>query len=220
MHARPNARSTRNITITAACVPKRAESVRRNAVEWRECKFAGTRVCIIRVTMLTAGFTNTLERRMHPLFSRFAQSLLLLLLVITIVPKPLSGQSSQADSVAVAGVVDRFHESLARGDSTAALALLAADVVILESGSIERLSDYRSHHLPADIAFAKAVPSTRGAISVIISGDAAWASSTSTTQGTYKARAINSAGAELVVLTRVTGVWRIRAIHWSSHAKR
>ena len=157
---------------------------------------------------------------MNPLFSRFAQSLLLLLLFITVLPKPLSAQSSRADSVAVARVVDHFHELLFRGDSSAALALLAADVVILESGSIERLSDYRAHHLPADIAFAKAVPSTRGAPSVSISGDAAWASSTSTTQGTYKDRTVNSAGAELVVLTRVAGVWRIRAIHWSSHSKR
>ena len=157
---------------------------------------------------------------MNPLFSRFAQSLLLLLLFITVLPKPLSAQSSRADSVAVARVVDHFHELLFRGDSSAALALLAADVVILESGSIERLSDYRAHHLPADIAFAKAVPSTRGALSVSISGDAAWASSTSTTQGMYKDRTINSAGAELVVLTRVAGVWRIRAIHWSSHSKR
>ena len=157
---------------------------------------------------------------MQMLPHRFGLLLLLLNVCVSAGAKSLAAQSTPSDSVAVAGVVDRFHESLARGDSSAALALLAADVVILESGSIERLSDYRSHHLPADIGFAKAVPSTRGAISVIISGDAAWASSTSTTQGTYKDRTINSAGAELVVLTRVGGVWRIRAIHWSSHAKR
>lgn len=179
-----------------------------------------TLVCVIRGSTLAAGFTITLELDMNPLFGRFAQSVLLVLLFITAVPKPLSGQSSRADSVAVARVVDHFHELLFRGDSSAALALLAPDVVIMESGDIERLSDYRAHHLLADIAFAKAVPSTRGTMTVTISGDAAWVSSTSTTQGTYKDRTINSAGAELVVVTRVAGVWRIRAIHWSSHARR
>ena len=80
MHAPPSARSTHTITITAACVLKRAESVRRNAVAWRECKFARTLVCVIRGTMLAAGFTNTLERHMNPLCGGFAQLLLLPLL--------------------------------------------------------------------------------------------------------------------------------------------
>lgn len=124
------------------------------------------------------------------------------------------------DSAAVLRTVEQFHRALASGDSTAALAMLASDVTILESGGSETLADYRGHHLPGDIEYARAVPSVRGPAHIVIVGDAAWVSSTSTTQGTFKERAINSVGAELVVLSRVGGEWRIRAIHWSSRAKR
>lgn len=121
-----------------------------------------------------------------------------------------------SDSAAVAAVVHQYHQALASGDSTAALALLAADAVILESGGIETRAEYRSLHLPSDIAFARAVTSDRGPIAVRIRGDVAWAASTSTTRGQYRDRAINSTGAELMVLTRTPDGLRISAIHWSS----
>jgi ketosteroid isomerase-like protein len=125
------------------------------------------------------------------------------------------------DSAAVAQVVRRFHAALAAGDSAAALALLSPDVVVLESGGVETRDDYRAHHLPADIEFARAVPSTPGPMHVTVQGDVAWASSTSTTQGEFRGRTIDSAGAELMVLARTDGGgWTIRAIHWSSRARR
>ncbi|HEV7587488.1 MAG TPA: nuclear transport factor 2 family protein, partial [Longimicrobium sp.] len=80
--------------------------------------------------------------------------------------------------------------------------------------------EYRSHHLPADVEFARAVRSDQGPIRVRVQGDAAWVSSTSTTQGQFRGRAIHSAGAELMVLTRTPRGWRIAAIHWSSHPRR
>jgi ketosteroid isomerase-like protein len=64
------------------------------------------------------------------------------------------------------------------------------------------------------------VPSTRGEPTVTVSGDVAWVVSTSRTTGTYRERQINSAGAELMVLSRTPEGWRIRAIHWSSRAIR
>ena len=125
------------------------------------------------------------------------------------------------DSAAVARVVEQYHRALSTGDSTAALALLASDAVILESGGVETREEYRGHHLPGDIRFARAVPSVRGPVRVVVEGSTAWASSTSTTQGEYQGRTLNSAGAELMVLSRGSdGRWRIRAIHWSSRARR
>jgi len=123
------------------------------------------------------------------------------------------------DSAAVVAVLHRFHEALEKGDSTTALSLLAPDVTILESGSVETLAEYRSHHLAADIAFAKSVPSKRTVVSVNIAGDAAWIASTSITEGQSAGRAVNSAGAELVVLERVGADWKISAIHWSSRRR-
>ena len=135
------------------------------------------------------------------------------------------------DSADVVATVTRFHDALASGDSAAALALLAPDVVILESGEVERRDDYRRHHLPADIAFARAIPGSRILIGVSVAGDAAWVSATTLTVGQFNGRAVNSAGAELVVLTRVRrrsetesatsgpAPWQIRAIHWSSRRR-
>jgi ketosteroid isomerase-like protein len=130
------------------------------------------------------------------------------------------------DSAAVAGTVARFHEALAAGDSAGVLALLAPDAVILESGGVETREEYRGHHLPGDIGFARAVKSVRSPIRVTLRGDVAWATSTSVTQGEYRGRAVNSAGAELMVLTRAAAAgtspagWRITAVHWSSRARR
>ncbi|MEJ7810241.1 MAG: DUF4198 domain-containing protein [Gemmatimonadaceae bacterium] len=131
-----------------------------------------------------------------------------------------AARAAPSDSADVTAVVARYHAALAAGDSAAALALLAPDAVVLESGGVETRDEYRSHHLPADIGFARAVPSTRGALRVVVRGDVAWATSTSTTQGQYQGRAINSAGAELMVLAREAAGWRIRAIHWSSRTRR
>jgi ketosteroid isomerase-like protein len=123
------------------------------------------------------------------------------------------------DSSSAAGTVHAFHDALARGDSAVALALLAPDVAILESGEVETLSAYRAHHLPADIDYARAVPSTSSPFQVTVQGDVAWAVSTSETKGTFRGRPIDSVGAELMILSRTAAGWRIRAIHWSSRRR-
>ena len=127
--------------------------------------------------------------------------------------------TAQSDSLAVARAVERFHAALAAGDSAAALALLAPDVVILESGGSENLEQFRSHHLPADIEFARAVKTERGPLRVVIRGDVAWASSTSTAAGQFRGRQVNSMGAELALLVRTSDGWRIHAVHWSSRSR-
>ncbi|MEO6447005.1 MAG: nuclear transport factor 2 family protein [Gemmatimonadaceae bacterium] len=124
------------------------------------------------------------------------------------------------DSGDVAATVTRFHAALAAGDSAAVLALLADDVWILESGGVETRAEYRSHHLKSDIEFARALPAKAGPLTVRIRGDVAWVSGTSVTQGDFKGRAINSASAELVVLSREGSEWKIRAVHWSSRTRR
>lgn len=125
-------------------------------------------------------------------------------------------QASTGDSAAVVEVVERYHAALAAGDTATAMSLLAPDAVVLESGGIETREEYRSHHLPADMAFARAVPRERGPIRVRINGNSAWAASTSTSRGTFREREIDSQGAELMVLRRTEAGWRIEAIHWSS----
>jgi ketosteroid isomerase-like protein len=127
---------------------------------------------------------------------------------------------AQADAASVTAVIDAYHGALASGDSATALTLLADDVTILESGGVETKAEYRSGHLRGDMAFAQAVPRERGEIHVQIAGDVAWGWSTSVTQGRMGDRDVNSQGAALMVLQRTDGAWKIKAIHWSSRARR
>jgi ketosteroid isomerase-like protein len=140
-------------------------------------------------------------------------------LTVTLSAAP-AGLTAQSEEAAVIETVDLYHASLAAGDSTTALDLLAEDVTIIESGGVETKEHYRTGHLSGDMRFAQAVPRERGDITVTIVGDVAWAWSTSVTEGMMGEREINSRGAELMVLARVDGAWMIRAIHWSSRQRR
>lgn len=144
-----------------------------------------------------------------------------LALVLSLVSLPASpGLHAQTADDEVVAVVDAFHQALVAGDSTAALALLSDDVVILEGGGVETKDEYRSGHLAGDMRYAGAVPAERGEMEVRRSGDVAWAWSTSVRQGRMGKREIDSRGAELVVLRRGDdGLWRITAIHWSSRSR-
>ena len=125
------------------------------------------------------------------------------------------------DSVGAVRAVEAFRAALANGDSAAVLTLLSPDAVVIESGDVEHLDDYRRHHLPADIAFARAVHGVHALSSALARDNMAWVASTSVTRGQFDGRAVNSAGAELIVLTRANAAspWRIRVIHWSSHRR-
>ncbi len=125
-------------------------------------------------------------------------------------------QSGDSEATAVAAVVRNYHAALLAADTQAVSRLLAPDAVILESGDRESRKEYLEHHLQADIKFAQAVPTRQSKIDVTLSGDVAWAISTSVTQGTYESKAVNLVGAELMVLTRNPTGWVIRSIHWSS----
>lgn len=145
-------------------------------------------------------------------------------IILALAPATLRAQSGaplQTDSSAVIAVVTAFHAAMERGDSLAAMSLLAADVEVLESGGLEDRAEFRAHHLPADIEFARAVKQVRGAMKVKVLGDVAWTTATSTSIGTFRGRDVNSSGAESMVLTRdADGRWLIRSIHWSSRSRR
>ena len=157
-------------------------------------------------------------RALSRLLARAAQTVLPLAVAA-------SGAAAQSrvpaatDSADAVSTVTHFHEALARGDSAAVLALLDPSATILESGAVETVAEYRAHHLKSDIEYARAVPSTRGPVRVSVKGDVAWTVSSSETKGEFRGRPVSSAGAELMVLTRMPQGWRIVAIHWSSRRR-
>ena len=126
-----------------------------------------------------------------------------------------------ANAAAAAAVVDAFHSALEHGDTDGALALLADDVLIFESGEAERSkAEYAEHHLAADAAFSAAVPDTRSRRVARAEADSAWVASEGRTTGQFNGRPVDSASVETMVLRRETDGWRITHIHWSSHAVR
>lgn len=125
----------------------------------------------------------------------------------------------RADSIAVVQTVSRFTEALHLGDTATVKKLIAADLRVLEAGEVENRAQYLSHHLAADIEFAKAVRSERAVVSYTRQGNVAWVISTSTATGTFNGREINSISAESMVLSRTGSGWQIRVIHWSSQRR-
>lgn len=125
------------------------------------------------------------------------------------------------EAAEAADAVDAFHAALEHGDTAAALALLADDVLILEGGSAERSkAEYAASHLAADAEFSAAVPNVRTRRTARVVGDSAWVASEGRTEGQFNGRPINSLSSETVVLQRDAAGWRITHIHWSSQTVR
>ncbi len=141
------------------------------------------------------------------------------LLASVLAAAPLAAQTAPAETAAITAVVQSFHGALRTGDTALASRLIADDALMLESGGVETRSEYLANHLPLDIQFEKTATTVRSPIRVVVAGDTAWATSTSEMTGTFQNRAVNSLGAELMVLTRGSTGWLIRAIHWSGRAK-
>ncbi len=114
-------------------------------------------------------------------------------------------------------VVAAFSAALDAGDTAGLERLLAPDVLIAESGGLERsLEEYRSHHMAADIEFSKAVETRildrrvyegEGLVTVFSEG---------VSEGTFRDKPVSSRLMETMVLRESGGAWKIVHIHWSS----
>ena len=118
-------------------------------------------------------------------------------------------------------VVDAFSKAMQVGDLKSAASHLAEDVVILESGGIEKSrAEYLEHHAPADAAFLKDAhvqPVTRYAKAA---GDLAWIASESEVHVNKSGKTTVLLSTETMVLKREGAIWRIAHIHWSSRSKK
>lgn len=114
-------------------------------------------------------------------------------------------------------VAAQLGDAIAAGDVDTLRLLLAPDVLIFESGGVESsLAEYEAHHMPADIAFMKAME--REVISRHVFDSDEWATVVTSTRihGRYKEQAIDLSSTETLVMKKMGGQWKIVHIHWSS----
>lgn len=114
-------------------------------------------------------------------------------------------------------VVAAFHDALSGGDPARVTELLAPGVIIFESGGAElSREEYASHHLGADMEFAKATKVEVDDRQAGEAGDVAWILTRSRTSGTFKDQQVDLRGTETMLLRKTPEGWRIVHIHWSS----
>ncbi len=160
---------------------------------------------------------SCIERSAHIRKNLMPRWLFTFILLLPLRPSDIIAQVVSTERAAIAAIAEGFHRALVQGDRAAALALLAPDAAILESGHLQTRAEYEREHLGEDIAFARATTTTRSPLAIQQEGNAAWTTATSRTKGTFDGRKIDSTGVELMVLTKGESGWRVRAIHWSSH---
>lgn len=127
---------------------------------------------------------------------------------------------SPSDSAAAAAVVEQFHAALAAGDSARVVSLLADDVVIAEAGAIETRAEYIGHHLGADMKASRSSKGDRTVVRVTVMRDAALIAARTINPPTGAQGNTGSELAELMIVSRTSSGWRIRAVHWSSRRRR
>jgi ketosteroid isomerase-like protein len=136
-------------------------------------------------------------------------------------PATIFGTQAETEEIAaIQAVVESYHKALKTGDRESALELLSNEVMVLENGRIETAEEYVSHHLAADMEFSAAMVRKPNVVQTTVEGNMGWVISTSTSKGEFRGREINSTGAELMVLRKENGSWKIRVIHWSSRNNR
>jgi len=133
----------------------------------------------------------------------------------------IKGEHEEGDAPAgsegPAGVVDHFGRALAQGDLVTVKALLAPDVLVLESGGAEQDRDeYMKHHALADAAFLRDAKIHPGRRRVHAEGNLAWVATESELHARDHGKPVTLQSTETMVLRRDAGAWHIVHIHWSS----
>ncbi len=133
------------------------------------------------------------------------------------VPRPANPAVSTAEASTPLAIAEAFAAALAGGDASAALSVLAEDVLIYESGGQESSrQEYASHHLKSDMEFLSEMAVQILERKVGPAGELAWVATRSRITGTYHGKSVDLYSTESLLMSRATGRWQIVHIHWSS----
>jgi ketosteroid isomerase-like protein len=155
---------------------------------------------------------------MYELFEgEFMKTLSTLLLSTILAVSSTSAALAQEHEHPASMVAAQLGDAIAAGDVDTLRLLLTPDVLIFESGGVESsLAEYEGHHMPADMAFMKAMEREVMSRHVFNSGDSATVVTRSHVHGMYKEQDIDLISTETLVMKKMGGQWQIVHIHWSS----
>ncbi len=120
-------------------------------------------------------------------------------------------------AVDAVAAVERFSVALGSDDLAKAGAELDPNVLILESGGVERSrEEYLGGHAKSDAAFLKGAHITLQRRTAQASGDMAWVGSESEIHAMKGDKMLMIASTETMVLRKTDQGWKIVHIHWSS----
>jgi ketosteroid isomerase-like protein len=122
---------------------------------------------------------------------------------------------SVGDSAAVAQVVERYHDALARDDTASVLRLLAPSAVHVSDREILTMAQLRATGIAAHGRWERAIQRDKGAIHVRVAGNTAWAYWLWPIRARANPNLLSGREAELLVLVRNGDAWQIAAIHAS-----
>ena len=127
----------------------------------------------------------------------------------------------EAQAAPAVKVVEEFSTALQAGDLGRAGALLAEDVLILESGGAERSKEeYLGGHAGHDAEFLKTAQIQLVHRTARREGGLAWVGTESELHASKDDKPITLLSTETMVLKNTPNGWRIVHIHWSSRPKR
>jgi ketosteroid isomerase-like protein len=141
------------------------------------------------------------------------------LLVMSVSGSTLGCSAPAAREEDILAPLQAFYAAMKTGDKAAAMKPVATDAVFVESGTLETRAEYEANHLPADIEFESKITGKRSPWQVKTHGDTAWVIATTDYDGTIDGNPVNFVSAQLAVLSRQSGDWQIRSIHWSSRRR-
>ena len=132
---------------------------------------------------------------------------------------PASAINEQAQPAVT--VVEQFSGALQAANFDKVRALLADDVLILESGGAERSrEEYLGHHAISDAAFLNGAHVQVKQRTARVEGPLAWVGTESELHATKDGKALVLLSTETMILKKVGVDWRIVHIHWSSRPKK
>jgi|GEM_PF-199558 len=130
---------------------------------------------------------------------------------------PVDDKSNDKSEHPVILIAMQLSDAIANGDIKSLRSLVSPDVLIFESGGMESsLAEYEGHHMPADMAFMKAMQREVTSQKVLDLGESVTVATRSRVHGMYKDKSVDLKSTETLVMKKVAGQWKIIHIHWSS----